>query len=356
MSEKFTIDEIKDAVRMARVYCPGFNEDMFESLMELQKRVAESGYLEAEMGLIRLEDEKGISCTKALDAYYEMLEQKAKLEKEIPQLQNRVNSLVAEIKQAKAEQEQVKNAALRAKQELLQIKGEYVVAEKKLEALYRKTENEKQRVNKELENTYRQANVTGEEVTTAGKLKADVESHGFTLELMLDLSREFAGHKNAKEKLAEGLKTHGSLTKYLDDLADLANKEKSRVMAEVVGLESQKQTLANESGALRNILSQLQADIADEEALRRFHRRYLSVSWLLDKLASWNRIYFMRCGNPVNMAAGVIDKSLGSSHFWTDAPPTVCPHCGCRPVFYDTELYQYLNWPAEIPLKLKLGE
>ncbi len=36
MSENFTIDEIKDAARMARIYCPGFNEDMFESLMELE--------------------------------------------------------------------------------------------------------------------------------------------------------------------------------------------------------------------------------------------------------------------------------------------------------------------------------
>jgi hypothetical protein len=90
--------------------------------------------------------------------------------------------------------------------------------------------------------------------------------------------------------------------------------------------------------------------------LRQFHRRYSPVNWLLDKLATWNQVYFMRCGNPINMAAGVIDKKLGSPHFWTDAPPTVCPHCGCRPLFYDTEIYQFLNWPVEIPLKLKLGD
>lgn len=324
--------------------------------MELEKRIAESGYLEAVMGLIRLEDEKDISCTEALDACYEMLDQKAKLEKEIPQLQNRVNSLVAEIKQAKAELEQAKNAISKARQELLQIKVEYAVEEKKLSALHKRTESEKQRISKELEDSYQQANVTKEDVVAAGKLKADVESHGFTLELMLDLSHEFAGHKNAREKLTEGLKTHGSLSKYLDELDDLGNKEKSRVMAEIAGLESQKKTLASENGNLRNMLSRLQADITNEEALRQFHQRYSPVSWFLDQLVRWDRVYFMRCGSPVNMAAGVIDKKLGSPHFWTDALPTVCPHCGCRPIFYDTEIYQHLNWPAEIPLKLRLGD
>ena len=42
-------------------------------------------------------------------------------------------------------------------------------------------------------------------MVTAGRIKAEVESHGFTLELVLDLSKEFAGHKNAREKLAEGI-------------------------------------------------------------------------------------------------------------------------------------------------------
>ena len=356
MNEKFTVDEIKDAVRMARVYCPGFNEDMFESLMELEKRIAESGYLEAVMCLIRLQHEKGIPFTQALDACYELLEQKATLEKEIPQLQNRVNSLVDAIKQAKAEHEQVKNAISQAKQDLFKVKSECAAAEKKLEALDKRVDSEKQHISKELEDSYRQANVTREEVTTAGKLKAETESHGFTLELMLGLSKEFAGYKNVREKLAEGLKKHGFLNRYLDDLAALGKKEKLRFMAEIAGLESQKQTLSNESGALRNILSQLQVDTANEEALRRFYQRYSAVSWLLDKLASWNQVYFMRCGNTINTVAGVFDKRQGNPHFWTDKPPVICPHCGCRTLFYDTEIYQFLNWPVEIPLKLKLGE
>lgn len=265
--EKFTIDEIKDAARMARIYCPGFNEDKFESLMELEKRIAYSGYLDAVMGLIRLQNEKGIRCTEALDVCYELIEQKQKLEKETTELQNKVKNLSAELRQARAEFVELKNFAEKTKQELVQARTEYASAEKKLEALYRRTENEKQRIDKELDDSYQQANVTREEVTTVGKLKADIESHGFSLELMLDLSQEFSSHKNAREQLAEGLKAHGSLNKYLNDLDDFGKKEKSRVTAEITGLESQKKTLAGENGTLRNILSQLQADIANEEAL-----------------------------------------------------------------------------------------
>ena len=87
MNHEFTVEEIKDAARTARVHCPGFNEEKFESLMELGRRVAESGYLEAVQGLVRLEEEKGISCTEALDACEQLTKQKTKLEHEIPVFQ-----------------------------------------------------------------------------------------------------------------------------------------------------------------------------------------------------------------------------------------------------------------------------
>ena len=76
----------------------------------------------------------------------------------------------------------------------------------------------------------------------------------------------------------------------------------------------------------------------------------------MDQLATWDQVYFVRCGNPINTVAGVFDKKQGNPHFWTDKPPVLCPHCGYRHLYFDTEIYQYLNWPVEIPLKLKLGE
>jgi len=356
MEQQFTAEEIRDAAKTARVYCHGFTEDMFESLMELERRIADSDYLEAIQGLLRLEEEKGIYCTEALDACEKLLKQKAKLEREVPDLEKRAGSLVAQIKQANAEYEQVKKDVAKARQELDQIRNEYAAAEKRLEAFNRKAEKEKQRIEKEVEDCYQQANVTKEEIMTAGKVKADVESHGFTLELMLDLSKEFAGHKNVREKLAEELKEHGSLNKYLDNLADWGNKERARVMEEIAGLESQKKGLADASVHLGNVLSQLQADIAGEETLRQFYHRYAGYSELLEKLATWEQVYFMRCGHPSHVGAGFIDKKLGGPHFWTEKLPVSCPHCGYPRTYFDTEIYQYLNWSAEEPFKLTLGE
>jgi len=324
--------------------------------MEVERRIADSGYLEAVLGLIRLEEEKGISCTEALDACEKLLKQKAKLEREVPDLEKRVGSLVAQVKQANTEHEQIKKDAAKARQELEQIRNEYAAAEKKLEASNMKAEKEKQRIEKEVGDCYQKANVTKEEIMTAGKVKADVESHGFTLDLVLEISKEFAGYKNVREKLAEGLKEHGSLDKYLDNLADWDNKERARIMAEIASLESQKKGLSNENMRLENVLSQLQADIAGEEELRRFHYRYAGYSWLLEKLAKWEQVYFMRCGNPANMTAGIIDKKLGNPHFWTEKLPVSCPHCGYPITCFDTEIYQFLNRPAEEPFKVTLGD
>jgi len=356
MDHEFTVQEIKDAAGAARIYCPGFSEEKFESLMELERRIDDPAYLQAVQGLIRLEEENGVSCVDAIDACERLMEQKIKLEREVPDLEKRAGSLVAQIKQAIVEYEQIKKVTAKAGQELAQIRSEYAATEKKLEALDRKVEKEKQRIGKEIEDCYWQANVTKEEVVTAGKVKAEVESQGFTLDLALGLSKEFADHKNAREKLAEGLKEHGSLNKYLDNLVDWGNKERARVLTEISVLESQKKGLSDESVHLRNILSQLQADVDGEENLRRFYRRYVGLSGLMDQLATWEQVYFMRCGNPVNMTAGVFDKKYGNPHFWTDKPPITCPHCGYQRLYFDKKIYQYLNWPAERPLKITLGE
>jgi len=356
MNQEFTIDEVKDVTRMARIHCPGFSEDEFESLMELERHIGSSGYLEAVQGLIRLEEEKGISCTEALDACEELNKQKTKLEQEVPALEQRVESLVSQIKQSNTEYEQVRKAIAKAGQDLAQTRSEYAEAEKRLEAFNKKMEKEKQLIGKKVEDSYQQADVTKEEVTTAGQIKAEVENCGYTLELVLGLSREFARHNNAREKLAEGLKEHGSLNKYLDDLHDGATKERERVISEIRVLESQKKALSTESGNMRNIFAQLQADVAYEEDLRRFHRRYFPLCGLLDNLSTWTQVFFMRCANPANTVAGFFDKTKGNHHFWTDKPAAACPHCGYQILQFDRAIYQYLNWPEGEPLNLYLGE
>lgn len=163
MDNEFTTEEIRDAVRMARVHCPGFSEDDFESLMELERRVNDSGYLEAVLGLIRLEEEKGISCTEGLDACEKLIKRKTKLEQEVSALKQRSSDLLTQINNAKADYEQKKEAVVGITQELRQVRNDYSVAEKSLEAFNRKTEKEKERISAEVEDTYRKANITREE-------------------------------------------------------------------------------------------------------------------------------------------------------------------------------------------------
>jgi predicted nucleic acid-binding Zn-ribbon protein len=356
MNNEFTSEEIRDAVRMARAHCPGFSEDDFESLMELERRITDSGYLEAVLGLIRLEEEKGISCTEALDACEKLIKQKTKLEQEVSALKQRSNELATWIKNAQADYEQGKEAVVRVSQELRQLKNDYSGAEKGLEAFNEKTEKEKQRISAEVEDTYNKANINREEVIAAGKVKTEIESHGYTLDLALGLAKEFAGYKDAREQLAEGLKEHGSLNKYLDELYDGANKERERLISEIRGLESQKEAITKESGNLKNVLTQLQADTAFEEDLRRFHRRYFPLCGLLDELSSWSQMFFMRCTHPASTFAGAFDRTKGNHHFWTDRPPAACPVCGYQVIEYDTKIYNYLGWPTQRPLKIHLGE
>jgi len=319
MINEFTVDEIKDAARAARVYCPGFDEARFEGLMELEKRIADSGYLEAVQGLMRLESEKGINCTQALDAYEDLVRQNMELGRKVPALEQRAEALTAEIAQAANKYEQVQNDIAKAGSDLARIKKESRAAEKKLETHRRKSEKEKQRLQNEIENCRLQANVDKEEVIAASSLKTEAENHGFTLELALNLSKE-------------------------------------RVSTDITNLESRKKRLVEENSSLSNTISKLETDIREQKELRRFHRRYAGIHGLMDKLATWNQVYFVRCNNPISAVAGVLDKSQANARFWTDKPPSFCPYCGYQQLLYDAAIYRQLNWPAGTPLKLNLGE
>ncbi len=356
MNHEFNVEETRNIIMTARVHCPGFSEDMFESLMELEKHIADSGYLEVIQGILRLNEERGIACAEALDACKDLMEQKGKLERLIPDLEQRGESMVDQIKRASAEYEQVKKAIATTRQDLAHIKNEYAEADKKLRSLNKTLEKEKQRIEKEIKQCHQEADVSREDVMAAGQLKKEAEIQGFTIEFMLGLAREFAGHENASKELAEALRKHTSLKKYLYDLADWSKKERERVTADISSLESQKKGLADESNRLTNTISQLQADIKGEEELRRFYHRYMSVSGLMEHLASWNLVFFVRCTHPVFMITGAFDANSGNARFWTDKPPVMCPQCGYRNLVYDEKVYQSLGWPVGFPGKLSLGE
>jgi chromosome segregation ATPase len=303
-----------------------------------------------------LEEEKGIPCTEALDACEELFDRATKLEKEVADFELKLASLVGQIKQENNTYIKLQESIQKAKEDLAEMRIQRQKEEKGIAAFREKAESEKRRINKELEDCHQKANITREEVAIAGQVKTEAENHGFTLEAILDLSKEFAGRENAREKLAEALNRHGSLTKYLDDLAEQGEKQKKELSVYVADLETRKKSLDQDCRFQNNLILQLHTDVAAEDELRRFQHRYQGLSVLMEYLTGWNQVFFMRCNNPAFTITGAFDRNSGNANFWTDKPPAMCPQCGYRHLLFDERVYQALNCPVGAPLKLRLGE
>jgi chromosome segregation ATPase len=363
MENEFTIDEIKEAVQMARIYCPALTAEQFEGAVELQKRLRDSGYLETVCSLARLERERGTTCAKALDACEELLQKKAQLEAELAHLKEKEQTQQIANRGAEGEYQRIKEATEQAKKELTELKAERHKEEKELVAFNKKAERERKRIDQEVEEYQQKANVTEQEVATAGELKTQVERCGFSLELVLSLSGEFASYQDAREKLAEALKKYRTLTECLLAIRKEVEEQKVVLKSELAKLQLQRnqeqaqvRSLEETRCSLESVIAQLQADVATEEKLRKFYRQYHRVSGLMDCLAGWKQIIFLRCNNALSAMAGFFDESAGPAHFWTDKPAKRCPHCGLTMLIYDEKPYQALNWPIGAPLRLQMEE
>jgi len=334
MGREFTADEIRETAKTARIYCPDFSGEKFESLMELENQLDNSGHLQAVQAVLRLEEEKGVPCTEALDACEELFDRATKLEKEAADFELKLASLVGQIKQANNTYIKLQEAIQKAEEDLAKLRIQYQKEEKEIAVFREKAESEKRRITKELEDCHQKANITREEVAIAGQVKTEVENHGFTIENILDLSKEFAGHEHAREKLAEALNRHDSLTKYLADLAEQGEKQKKELRVDVANLETRKKSLDQECRFNTNLILQLHADVDAENELRRFQHRYQGLSILMEYLAGWNQVFFMRCNNPAFTITGAFDRNSGNANFWTDKPPAMCPQCGYRQTIF----------------------
>lgn len=361
MEQQFTLEEIKDTVRAARVYCPGFTQSMFESLMELERRIADSGYLTAVQGLLRLEQEKGISCVQTLEACEQLIQRKAELERLIQDLEKREDSLVAQIKKAVKESELAEKEAVKARQKLKQITNTCESEKQKLEAFKSKTDEEKQRIEKEVEVCHEQADVTKGEVEAAGRIKADAAKKGLSLELLMNVTKELVGQGDAREQLLEAIKKYSSLTGYLRELKQYAEQQNAEEMSHIANLQSQAgyvqdqvYNLEEQRRGIEHAIARLQANAAEEEELRRFYLRYQLSASLLELLAGWERLVFLRCNNPMSIATRMFNDSK-VTHFWMDKPAVCCPHCGFTALAYDERPYQALGLPIGADFKIQLG-
>lgn len=362
MELELSPEQINQIVRAARVLAPGFTEERLKWLIDGQKRLADFGFCKASWAVARFERERGVNCADVLDACEGVLQEMAKLEGVLARLEEKLQAQRNANREAEEKYRQVIEATEQARKELAETRAEREREERKLVAYRKKTEAEMKRIDQEVEEYRQKASVTEQEMDAASELKAQVGSCGFSLEQVLGLSQEFAGHQDAREKLAAGLKKYRSLTGYLEALEKWAEEKKSVLESGLSTLESQRNwqqeqvdNLGQDRRYLETVIAQLQADVIAEEEMRRFYRRYYGVSGLMEYLASWKQVFFWRCNHPLSVATGVFDQSA-VAHFWTDRLVAGCPHCGSDRVVFDEKPYQTLNWPVGVPLKLQLGE
>jgi hypothetical protein len=323
--------------------------------------LADSEFCEAAWGLARLEKERGITANKALDAVKGLLRDKAKLEADIALLQQKHLTLQTANRDAEQRHNQMMEANKQASMELAGVRVE-LEKEKKWLITYRKeAEKEKRCIDEDVEAYRQKANVTEQEIATAGQLKAEVGRSGFSLEQMLAISKEFAGHQDAREKLAEALKKYGTLTECIAVTEKQAEAQKKTLNSELANVRSQRdreqaqvKTLEEHRRYLEETIAQLQANAANEQELRRFYQKYQGLSRFLDCLASWDQVAFLRCNNPVSALANAMNPSA-MAHFCTDKPPVSCPHCGKAAFIPDQKVYEALNLPPGVFVKFTEG-
>ncbi len=361
MEFEFTPEQISQIVRAARALASGFTEEQLRWLISGQKRLVDSGFCEAVWGLLRLEREMGVTISQALDAAKRLVRNNANLEAAIARLEQKNVTLHTANQELEQRHKELMEATGQARVELAGVRAETEKEKRRLIALREEAEREKKRIDQEVGEYRQSANVTEQEVATAGQLKAEVARSGFSLELMLDLSKEFAGHKDAKDRLAEGLKKYGMISGCITATEKQAEEQKKAVTSELASLRAQRdreqiqgKKLEETRHYVEDTIAQLQADVVNEQELRRFYERYQGLSRFMDCLASWDQVIFLRCNNPLSALASLTGPSA-LAHFCTDKPPARCPHCGTTAFIPDTKVYEALNLPAGAYVKFSAG-
>ena len=341
MTHEFTPEELTEVIRSARAFNPGFSEKQLQSLAELQTRLADSGYLEAVNGLVKLEREKGVPLSQALEMHNQLLQKNEKLERRIAAQRLELETLQNRVKETKEKYREAVKATEHATEQLRKVKQDLEREERQLVAYRKRAVTDKQRIDEEVVEYRQKADVTEKEIATAGQINQEVTRHGFSLELVIGLAQEFAGYGNAHERLAEALKKHGKLTSYLAALEDeMKTLEENRHHME--GILSH---LGNEYDQHKAVLSQLKAEIAEKGDLVGFYHRFVHLRQLMEYVGTSNQLTFHHC-----LWCGAL--------FWILRPGNVsssiykCSWCGMALVEADRNAYASVAQPPGTPLRL----
>jgi DNA repair exonuclease SbcCD ATPase subunit len=356
MGNEMTAEELGQIIRAARVLATDFSEEQIQSLSYAWQRLADSGFLDAVWGMVRLQEEQGISCPEALDANRELLKQKERLESELAILKDKIKQEQNKHSEATKIYQQLVSKINAAKNELQAIQSDTKAEVVLISSIQEKAEKERRRIEKELERCKKNAGITAEEIAVAAKLKTEVEKSGFNLETMLGLVQEFVPYQDARERLAGVLKNSQSLTEHISTLEQRSAEKKKDIAAAIDRLVSQQNSEQSNVNQLKelhrqleNSVARLQADLDGEQGLRQFYIRYRPLSDLLEYLVSWKQVYFLRCDNP--MCA----PFAGITRFWTDKPVRKCPYCGLSLIKPDPEPFRLLNMTEGTEFQLRLG-
>lgn len=344
MDREFSQEEITQIARAARVLAPGFSEEQLEALAGSQRQLADSGFIEASWGLVRLQKQMGVPLTQALDAYEQLLRDNVELEEKIARFQAKLQTLEDKTRQAEELYRQIEEATRQARKDQQKMKREREQEEKRLIAFKKKAETEKERIKQEVEECRRRAGVTEEEVAAAGQLKAEVAKCGFSIEFTLDLCQEFAGYENAREELARALGEHGALTRSNAALAE----EQERGESDLLRLQGEQDRVARNRTELEAASSHLRAEISGNKEILEFYHRYLGLRPFMEYLGGWNSITFHHCA----WCGALFLIAPGKTRF---KGVFKCPWCGLGLTEYDRQAYVATGFPIGASLKLLPG-
>jgi chromosome segregation ATPase len=311
--------------------------------------------------MLRFEQEMGITCDKALDAAKKLLSDKAQLEATVARLQQRQVTLQPAVREAEQKHQQLTRAIEQARVELAGVRAELQKEKRRLTVYREEAEKEKKSIGQEVEEYRQKAKVTEQEIATAGQLKAEVGRSGFSLEQILGIAVEFAGHQDAREKLVEALKKYGTLTEGISTTEKQAEAQKKALNSELADVrlqrdreQAQVKALEEHRRSLEETIAQLQDKAVSEQELRNFYQKYQGLSRFLDCLASWGPVAFLHCNDPITAVANALNPSA-VPHFCTDRPPVCCPHCGKPAFIADQKIYEALNLPPGVFVKFTEG-
>jgi hypothetical protein len=330
---KFSEEEISEIIRTAQIFASHLTEDQYQKLVQMQQEMANSEFIEAAWGVLRLQQKYGIPCSETPGKYVELLKETAKEESRLSQIKE----------QRKIEEEKLKQTL----EAVRQAKAERHREEKEVKHLRRQAVNEKKRLREEVHSAMQEAQVNQEDIAVAVKLKAELESRGLDLRLTLGLFQEFARDEDAAGHLAEAVAEYGSQL----EAREVLRKQNEELKVEEDKIEKNLTEQRAECHRHQEILSQLRSDIAEQDNLRRFWRRFAGRTQALEYLAKWRQVVPMRCY-----------AFFCGARFWVDSGPTyfrtklACPCCRQELTGYDEEAFTSLGLSFRGPFRIELGE